>query len=76
MSSSTRFPSIHAGSNEPCIWAEVDTDAPKESRIIEVFGTGHDIPMSMGVSRRYIGTFQVSETIMGTLVFHAYERLD
>jgi hypothetical protein len=55
----------------PCIWAEVDIDAPKEKRTFEIFGTGHEIPFA---HRKYIGTFQVG-SIMGTLVFHVYERL-
>jgi hypothetical protein len=55
----------------PCVWAEVDKDAPKEKRWFEVFLTGKDIPFA---HRRYVGTFQAG-SIMGTLVFHVYERL-
>lgn len=28
----------------PCIWAEVQTDAPKVRRRFRIFGTGHPIP--------------------------------
>lgn len=55
-----------------CLWALVD---PKETiveyRSIEIFGTGHPIHYDMGVSRKYISTFQLQG---GNLVFHAFER--
>ena len=54
----------------PCLWAEVDSSAPKEERAIEIFGTGHEIFYDMGIDREYISTFQMHE---GALVFHAYE---
>lgn len=53
-----------------CLWALVDPNADKEERIIEVFGTGHPVPYDMGVSRKYIATFQLNG---GTLVYHAFE---
>jgi hypothetical protein len=39
----------------------------------EVFGTGHDIPVDMGIDRKFIGT-----TLMygGNLVWHIFERTD
>lgn len=57
------------------LWAEVDVDAPKEERMFEIFTTGKTMPTDMGVERKYIGTFQ-TPSILGTLVFHVYERLN
>lgn len=65
---------VQTKDNEPCLWAEVDPDAPRENRMIEIFGTGKDIPCDMGVHRRYIGTFQTGQLTI--LVFHVYERIN
>lgn len=58
----------------PCIWALVDKKQEnKETKIIEVFGTGHDIHDLMhGQTRKYIGTFQLHQ---GELIFHVFEVL-
>ena len=42
-------------------------------KYFEVFGTGHDIPVDMGIDRKFIGT-----TLMlnGALVWHIFERLE
>jgi len=48
----------------PCIWAELDSDAPKEVREFLVFGTGHPIPVSLN----HVGSFQ-----MPPFVWHIYE---
>ena len=56
------------GDQRLMLWAEVDTDQPMEQRQIEVFGTGHEIPQGMGVSREFIGT-----VIVSSLVWHVYE---
>lgn len=54
-----------------CMWALVNPNEPqKEARNIEIFGTGHSIGYDMGVSRKYISTFQMHG---GQLVFHAFE---
>ncbi|MGI8639230.1 MAG: DUF7352 domain-containing protein [Pyrinomonadaceae bacterium] len=55
---------------EPQLWAEIDTAATLEARMIEIFGTGHPISQEIGQSRRYISTFQIDN---GAFVFHAYE---
>lgn len=53
-----------------CIWAIIDSnEEQRESRTIDIFGTGH--PMSMA-TRKYLGTVQLCE---GSLVFHVFERL-
>jgi hypothetical protein len=67
---------VQAKDGQACLWAEVEPKAPKEKRIFEVFPTGIDLPCNGGpFHRKYIGTFQVG-SIMGTLVFHVYERLN
>lgn len=52
-----------------CIWAEVVSDAPLETRTFEVFGTGHEIPVSKGQRYRYLGTAQD----FAGFVWHVYE---
>ena len=60
-----------------CLWAEVEPKAPKEKRMFEVFPTGITLPGDMGVSRKYISTFQIhSEADGSVLAFHVYERLN
>lgn len=54
----------------PCIWALVDPTEPNEKRFIKVFGTGHDVHYEMGLSRNYLGTYQLHN---GSLVFHVFE---
>jgi len=61
---------MHRG--EPCLWAMVNPDRPKEQRAVEVFGTGNPIKSDMGTSRKYIGTFQM---LAGDLVFHVFESM-
>jgi len=43
-----------------------------EERVIEIFGTGHNLPFDMGIERKYISTYQLSG---GNYVFHAFERI-
>ncbi len=63
---------IQTQDENACLWALVD---PQETRVeyrnIETFGTGHPIHCDMGVSRKYISTFQLRG---GSLVFHTFER--
>lgn len=56
-----------------CIWAEVYTENPLETRTFEIFGTGHDIPVGIMIDRKYIGT---AVLLGGRYVFHVYERLN
>jgi hypothetical protein len=51
-----------------CLWALVNSDAPKQRREIEVLGTGNHVPEA---KRRYISTVQM---VGGTLVWHIFER--
>lgn len=55
----------------PCMWALVNPSAMNEVRVFEVYGTGHPIVYDMGVSRVFIGTFQLHG---GGLVFHVFEN--
>lgn len=50
-----------------CLWAEVETLAPRESRYFQVFGTGHEVPNNVVY---YAGTFQLAH---GEFVGHVYE---
>ena len=51
-----------------CLWALVDTDAPRETRRFRVFGTGHPVE---GVEvDSYVGTIQ---QLGGALVWHVFE---
>lgn len=54
----------------PYIWALVDPKKVNEKRFIEIFVTGHDVHYDMGVSRNYLGTYQLHG---GSLVFHVFE---
>ncbi len=53
----------------PCLWALVDGEQPRESRHIQMYGTGHSFDP---VPSDYIGTFQLSG---GSLVFHVFENI-
>lgn len=56
----------------PCLWAIVDPSLEKEKRHFEIFGTGNPIVEGMGVSREYIGTYQLHD---GDLVYHVFEYM-
>lgn len=52
------------------LWAEVDPDVRTfKPRLIEIFGTGHEIREDMGITRQYLGT-----TFVGRYVWHVYEN--
>lgn len=51
----------------PCVWFECDPQAMLETRVIRIFGTGHDMHPDTG---DYIGTIFLSG---GQLVLHVYE---
>lgn len=58
----------------PYLWALVDPNTKvKECKVIEIFDTGRPIIYDMGISRKYISTFQMKG---GNLVFHAFEIID
>ena len=49
----------------PCIWAEVDTEAPMEARKFRVYGTGTP---HLETGERYVGTWHSQ-----AFVWHLYE---
>ena len=57
--------SVQVQHGTPCLWALVDTKAPKQKRIVQIFGTGHPVANEGD----YVGTFQ---TEGGALVFHTF----
>lgn len=56
-----------------CFWALVNPKNEHELRYFEIYGTGHSIYYDMGITRKYIGTFQLED---GLYVFHLFERID
>jgi hypothetical protein len=56
---------VEAQDARPCLWALVDSEAPKVNRRFAIYGTGH--PFGGG---DYIGTYQL---VGGALVFHVFE---
>lgn len=63
---------IQTQNGMPCIWALVNPENDTEERCFEIFGTGHDVPVDMGIERKYINTFQLNG---GGLVYHLFERI-
>ena len=58
---------VQSQNDTPTLWALVDPDAPLESRVFRVIGTGH--PVEDG-DLTYIGTAQ---QFGGSLVWHIFE---
>ncbi len=54
-----------------CLWALVTPDAPKHLRAIEIHGTGNPFDEHVGVSRKFIATFQ-----QPPFVWHVFERIN
>lgn len=61
---------VQTQNNTPCLWALVNPNAEKESRIFETFGTGHPICCATDMQRNYIGTYQMHG---GSFVLHVFE---
>lgn len=61
---------VHAQNNKPCLWVEVDSEAPKKVRSFHAFMTGQEIPMDDGLS--YVGTAHLHS---GQIVAHVYEKV-
>lgn len=64
---------IDQKNNHPTIWAIVETDNELEDRYFELLTTGGYIHGDMGISRKYIGTYQYQK---GEFVGHLFERVD
>lgn len=69
--SGARLLAVQPQGEQVCLWAFVDTSAPKVSRHIAIIGTGHEAPAYGDL--KHISTFQLHE---GALVFHAFEIVD
>lgn len=52
---------------QPCMWAHVNSENPKETRYFEIVGTGNPGPEYKEI-KQFIGTYQIS-----VLVFHLFE---
>lgn len=52
----------------PCMWAKVDPAKQTTTREFSIYGTGHEMPVTVG---EYRGTFQLEG---GALVFHLFEK--
>lgn len=68
MPKGARLLTVQVQRKEPCLWALVDPRAEKEERRFHVFGTGHPHPESTFAALRFVGTFQIEDT----LVFHVF----
>ncbi len=66
-----RILTVQTQADHVCLWALVESDAPKVTRRIAVIGTGNPAP-DWG-DLKYIATFQLHG---GALVFHAFEIVD
>jgi len=66
---------LHVGSQGGCmyIWAEIDTESRTLEHTFEVFGTGHEMYVDMGVEREHVGSLIMND---GALVFHVYHRIN
>ena len=53
-----------------CLWALVDPEEKIESRVIQIFGTGHDVEPNANL--RYISTVQL---VGGQLIYHIFEEV-
>lgn len=53
-----------------CLWALVNPERDKAERIIDIYGTGHN--MDDDYHGYHIGTFQLNG---GALVFHVFEAV-
>ena len=52
----------------PSLWVRVNTKAPMEERIFDIYGTGETLPTPVGA---YVGTFQVED-----YGWHVFDRTD
>jgi len=66
---------LHVGSQGGCmyIWAEVDTESSTLEHTFEVFGTGYEMYVDIGVEREHVGSLMMND---GALVFHVYHRIN
>lgn len=65
-----KFLNIDVQHDIPCIWAEVDPNAPKVKITILTYGTGHPINVP-SEERNFIGTY----LYRNDLVFHVFRKI-
>lgn len=53
--------------NTPMLWAQIWPGKPIERRVLDVYGTGHIMPLDPG---KYVATFQTGG---GALVWHVFD---
>jgi len=53
----------------PCIWAQVESNAPMQERKFGIYGTGHQLPNE---KMTYIGTFQIEDRQLVSHLFEIY----
>lgn len=63
---------IQSQYGKACMWClcPIVEDGDYDCRNIEIYATGEPIASDMGVTRDYLGTFQLEN---GRLVFHVFE---
>ena len=64
-----RILSVKTQRGTPCLWAEVDPDAPKTSLVVRMAGTGH--PLGDLESFRFVDTVFTHDD---SLVWHFYVK--
>lgn len=62
---------VGAQGDDMFIWAEIDTESSVIERHFEIFCTGHEMQVDMGVEREYIGSLMMHG---GAVIFHVYHR--
>lgn len=60
--------SVGVQNGTPCLWAQVETDEPKDSVLIITHGTGH--PMK-SANMKFLGTYQLNQGLFVGHVFMA-----
>ena len=59
MPKTARILSIRMHKGEPCLWAEVEAEAPDADRYFRTFETGQMILPAAGKRLKYLGTYQL-----------------
>jgi hypothetical protein len=54
-----------------CLWALLDTEAPKQMRLIRIIGTGNPAPDDLALWT-FLGTVQQGYSGLPTLVWHVF----
>ena len=63
-----KFLTVNLQRGIPCLWFEVDSDAPKIASRIVTVGTGHRVDW-MSSAMKYLGTYQQLD---GEFIGHVY----